>query len=234
MTIRSAISRLSSAKPFMLLAFPLLSSCSTYEQQTYTGPPLTVKWPVENFRVGGYPTRQVGNPTIKNDGTGPAVCFSGSDDALVASINPLDMQTAFTIEALIKPAKDGAPVQNFLHLQDSEGNKILLQLMMGVGDKFKVHSFLQVAEIKQDMENELSRYPAEQWYWVAFTYNGVGARLAVNGREEVSTPVTIEPMKSGELGIGFNLGENSYFKGCVRELRFANQALPLDQLARVP
>jgi hypothetical protein len=41
-------------------------------------------------------------------------------------------------------------------------------------------------------------------------------------------------MKSGQLGIGFKLSEENYFRGCVRELRFANAALPPEKLAKTP
>lgn len=234
MKTRSALSRAFCGKSLALLAIAHLASCATSQSEVKAVPPLTVEWPLDNFRVGGYPTRMAGVPVIKDVGRGPSVCFSGADDGLIAAINPLDMQTSFTIEALIKPLPGGGPVQQFLHVEDSEGNKIILQLNMGAGDLFKVHTFAQIFETKLDLENELSRHKADQWYWVALTSDGDGVKLYLNGLEEARARLALDPMKSGQLGLGFKISEENYFKGCIRELRFANAALPPEKLAKAP
>src|SRR5688572_11628759 len=93
----------------------LASGCASSQPTVKEPPPLTVQWPVTGLsKVGGYRARPLGTPVVKDDGKGPAVCFSGADDGLDVAINPLDLQTGFTIEVLFKPEAGGNPTQQFL------------------------------------------------------------------------------------------------------------------------
>ena len=85
-----------------------------------------VAWPVDNTReIGGYEVETVGKPKVADEGQGSSLCFGG-EDAVVLPVNPLDMQYDFTIQALIKPIPGGGEVQQFLHLQDGEDSRVLL------------------------------------------------------------------------------------------------------------
>jgi hypothetical protein len=110
-----------------------VAGCAGPQHEVKGPPALTVSWPVSSLsRVGGYRARQLGTPKVLDDGKGPAVCFSGEDDGLDVQVNPLDLQTGFTIEVLFKPEAGGSPRQQFLHLQDVQGGNILLELASGV------------------------------------------------------------------------------------------------------
>jgi hypothetical protein len=41
----------------------------------------------------------------------------------------------------------------------------------------------------------------------------------------------LEPMGRGEMSIGSRTTKERWFRGCVKELRFANTALPKSELA---
>jgi hypothetical protein len=194
--------------------------------------PLTVAWPVSGLgKVGGYHARALGTPKIKDDGQGPAVCFSGADDGLDVAINPLDLQTGFTIEVLFKPEAGGNPTQQFLHVQDSQGGSILLELGAGPNGEFRLHSFAKVGEEGRDLDNP-TIHPAGAWYWASLTYSEEVLRLYLNGEEQATTPIALRPMTSGQMGIGYKLSEENWFRGCIKEVRFANAALPPGRLAR--
>lgn len=209
--------------------------CASTQSHANAAETLTVAWPVTNLsRVADYHVRQIGTPAVENDGTGPAVCFSGDEDGIAIPINPLDQQVGFTIQVLFKALPGGSPKQQFLHLQDADGSKVLLEIELGADATFRLHSFVGVLEAKQDLENAAIRHATGEWHWAQLTYNGETVRLYLDGKEEAAGPLTLEPMKSGETALGFRLSEENWFKGCVRELRFANDALPPHKLAQKP
>jgi hypothetical protein len=219
--------------PFSFVALVALASgCASSQAVVKEPPPLTVQWPVNGLgKVGGYRARSLGTPKIKDDGKGPAVCFSGADDGLDVAINPLDLQTGFTIEVLFKPEAGGSTTQQFLHVQDSQGGSILLELGAGPDGEFRLHSFAKVGEEGRDLDNP-TIHPAGSWYWAALTYSEEVMRLYLNGEEQATTPIALRPMTSGQMGIGYKLSEENWFRGCIREVRFANAALPPEKLAR--
>src|SRR5688500_17705933 len=95
----------------------LLFGCASSQPHVNSAQTLTVAWPVNSLsRVSDYKVRQVGTPSLENDGTGPAVCFSGDEDGIAIPINPLDSQVGFTIQVLFKPLAGGSPQQQFLHV----------------------------------------------------------------------------------------------------------------------
>jgi len=211
----------------------LAAGCGSSQPHAKEPPALTVAWPVNGLsRIGGYRVQQMGTPTVQDDGKGPAVCFSGSDDGLDVHINPLDLQTGFTIEVLFKPQEGGNPRQQFLHLQDEAGGNILLELQVGASGQFRLHSFAKVGDEGKDLEDPSALYPAGVWYWAALTYSEESMRLYLNGVEQAAGSLAMKPMGKGEMGIGYKLSEENYFRGCVREVRFANQALSPERLAR--
>jgi hypothetical protein len=209
-----------------------LSCAGTQSQVQNQQPVLTVAWPVDNLsKIGGYRVRVVGTPDVKNEAPGKAVCFSGTDDGLAVPINPLDMQLGFTIQLLVKPSAGGGVVQQLLHLQDGESGRVIIESRAIAGGKWRLHSFVKFGEQQQDLETDFAAHPMDQWYWVALTYSDDGmVRQYVNGEEEAAASLPLEPMKAGEMGIGFKLSEENYFRGCVRELRFANAGLPVTRL----
>jgi hypothetical protein len=210
----------------------LAAGCASSQATVKEPPPLTVQWPVSGLgKVGGYRARSLGTPLVKDDGAGPAVCFSGADDGLDVAINPLDLQTGFTIEVLFKPEAGGNPTQQFLHLQDVSGGSILLELGAGPRGEFRIQSFAKVGEEGRNLDNA-TIHPAGTWYWAALTYSDEVLRLYLNGQEQASTPIALRPMTTGQMGIGYKLSEENWFRGCIREVRFANAALPSEKLAR--
>jgi len=132
---------------------------------------------------------------------------------------------------LFKPELGGAPRQQILHLADAEGGNVLLDLAVGARGDFRLHSFAKVGDEKRDIDGPRVPPKAHAWYWAALTYSDETARLFLNGREQAVAHFALSPMTHGEMGLGYKLSEENWFRGCVREVRFANAALPAQELA---
>ena len=207
-------------------------SCAGAQTREGTDRVHAVAWPVDNTReIGGYPVETVGEPKVTDEEPGKALCFGG-EDAVVLPINPLDMQYDFTIQALIKPTPGGGEVQQFLHLQDGEDSRVLLELRND-DENWRLHTFVRSGKEQMDVETEVDTHDVDEWYWVALTYDQESSTLRhyVNGYEEGHANFARAPMKRGEMAIGTRLSREHFFKGCVREVRFATAALSAEELA---
>jgi hypothetical protein len=55
--------------------------------------------------------------------------------------------------------------------------------------------------------------------------DGRTMRHFVNGREELSVPIEYQPQTSGRTSIGVRQNKVHWFKGAIRQMRFAPRAL---------
>jgi hypothetical protein len=207
-------------------------SCAGTQKREGADQVHAVAWPVDNTReIGGYPVETVGKPKVAGGDQGKSLCFGG-EDAVVLPINPLDMQYDFTIQALIKPIPGGGEVQQFLHLQDGDDSRVLLEIRNN-DENWRLHTFVRSGKEQMDVETEVETHDVDKWYWVALTYDQESSTLRhyVNGYEEGRATFARTPMKRGEMAIGTRLSREHFFKGCVREVRFATAALSGEELA---
>lgn len=207
-------------------------SCASTQKREGADKVYAVAWPVDNTReIGGYRVETVGKPKVENEGQGSSLCFGG-EDAVVLPVNPLDMQYDFTIQALIKPIPGGGEVQQFLHLEDGDDSRVLLELRNN-DENWRLHTFVRSGKEQMDVETEVDTHDVDKWYWVALTYDQESNTLRhyVNGYEEGHATFARAPMKRGEMAIGTRLSREHFFKGCVREVRFATAALSPEELA---
>lgn len=208
-----------------------LAGCGgTQSEAKHAGPIHAVVWPLDNLHeVGGYALKRVGNPKLLTESPG-GVCLGGSEDGLLFPVNPLDAQYEFTVQALVRPGAGGEVKQQFLHLQDEDGeNRVLLETRT-TGSKWQLHSFVKSGEAQADIDAS-SSHATDEWYWVALTHAEGTFRLYVNGLQEGAGSVAVTPMKRGEMAVGFRLSRENWFQGCVSELRFATAALSSTELA---
>jgi hypothetical protein len=190
---------------------------------------LAVSWPIDNTQnIGGYQLESLGNPA---PAPGLGLCFDGGKDGLIFPVNPLDAQDAFTIQVLLKPDRAGAGKQQFLHLQDAADNRVLMEIRLA-DESWYLHSFVQSGDQKQELSDDELQHSADQWHWVALTYADGEVRHYVAAREQGRANPTLPPMRRGEMSLGTRLTRENWFKGCIRELRFATAALAATELAR--
>ena len=75
-------------------------------------------------------------------------------------------------------------------------------------------------------------YPIGPWYWVAQSYDGKTYRSFVNGELQGEAEIAFAPQGPGRSSIGARMNKVDYFKGAIREARFAPRALAPEALQK--
>lgn len=189
-------------------------------------PPAAITWSINALdKIGGQALTTIGNPQVINTANGKAVLFDGVDDGLVVNTNPLAGATAFTLEAVFRPDSGGTTEQRWFHLQESANdNRVLLEIRL-TGDQWFLDSFIKSGDEKRTLYSENFKHKTGEWYHVALVYDGITMRHFVDGKEELSGPLTIQPLGSGATSIGVRMNRVFWFKGAVRKARFTPRAL---------
>ncbi len=197
------------------------------------GPAATAVWEFDNPRIGGHPTRVVGNPKFKKTGSGTIVEFGGTTDALVVETHPLAGAHEFTVEAVFRPDPAGTEEQRFLHLDTDESNRMLLEMRVLGSDMWFLDTFVLTNGTGCTLYAEEHRHPLGVWYHVALVVDGSEMRHYVNGKQEMSAPLKYVPVEQGKTSIGCRMNRVSWFKGAIRSLRFSQRALTPEEMTVV-
>jgi hypothetical protein len=188
-------------------------------------PPSTEAWTFDRLdRIGGHPTKVLGDPRVIDTPIGKAIEFDGIDDALFVDVHPLAGARTFTWEAIFRP--DGGTVeQRWFHLQeDGSENRMLFEIRVA-GDRWFLDSYNQSATGSATLMNKSSLHPLGAWYHVAAVYDGRIFRNYVNGVQDGSAEVELSPQGPGRTAIGVRINLVYYFKGAVHSARFSRRAL---------
>lgn len=219
--------------PFAQLAYSFfaaicVASCGT----TGTQQPEPIVWKLENAsRIGDHVTTVFGSSRLEREGSASALCFDGRSDALFLDTNPIAGWPQFTIEALIKPDATGPEEQRFLHIQDERDSRLLLETRLTEQGEWALDTFLLASpEIRLALLDRDKLHPAGQWHWVALSFDGETMSHYVNGKKELEGRIAFRPMTSGRTSIGVRQNKVSWYKGCIREVRFTPRALAADAL----
>lgn len=185
-----------------------------------------ITWKLDSLdKVGGQTAVRIGHPQIINTSNGEAVLFNGMDDGLVVAQNPVAGAAAFTVEAVFRPDTGGAFEQRWFHIQDeSNDNRVLLEIRL-TGEQWSLDTFIKSGENKLTLYSENFKHAAGQWYHVALVFDGATMRHFVDGKEELSGPLAIQPLGGGSTSIGVRMNRVSWFKGAVIKARFTTRAL---------
>jgi len=185
-----------------------------------------VRWKINTLdKIGGQPAARIGNPQVIDTSDGKAVLFDGVDDGLIVNINPIAGAAAFTVEAVFRPDTGGTTEQRWFHIQEeANDNRVLLEIRL-TGDQWFLDTFIKSGENKLTLYSENFKHKAGEWYHVALVYDGTTMRHFVDGKEELSGPLTILPLRGGRTSIGVRMNRVFWFKGAVRQARFTPRAL---------
>lgn len=202
--------------------------------RTQTRPAEPVVWKVDNLKViaPGHPVEVIGSPQIVKDSTASAIRFNGAADGLMIPANPVEGLREFTVEMLIKPDMGGPLEQRFLHFQDDQETRGLMELRM-YENGWAFDAFLRSATGQRALFDQKLLHPAGQWTWVAMTFRDGTLSSFINGKKELEGPVPFPAMGPGRTSIGVRQNRVSWFKGEIREVRFHPTALPAEKLQRV-
>jgi hypothetical protein len=226
-------------KPFGTFAGCIvLTACiACSDAQVAAGTPAAAEpivWKLESIsRIGDHATTVLGSPRVAREGKQAAICFDGKSDAILLSTNPIEGWAQFTIEALIKPDAVGPEEQRFLHIQDERERRLLLETRLTPRGEWALDTFLLASpEARLALLDRTLLHPAEQWQWVALAFDSETMRHYVNGEKELEGKVAFQPMTSGRMSLGVRLNKVSWYKGCIREVRFTPAALQEQSLQK--
>jgi Concanavalin A-like lectin/glucanases superfamily len=206
----------------------MLTAATGYGQQTakMQSRSGSVTWTIDNLKkIGGQPVTVIGNPQVIKVAGGKAVVFDGVDDGLLVKTNPVAGAQAFTVEAVFRPDAGGAAEQRWFHVQEeTSDDRILLETRL-VGKEWFLDTFIKSGANSRPLFAENFKHPLGEWYHVALVYDGTTMRHYVDGKEELSGALTIEPLSAGSTSMGVRMNRVFWFKGAIRKARFTGRAL---------
>jgi hypothetical protein len=195
--------------------------------------PATLIWPLSTAsEVGGLTTEVLGKPLATEGG----LHFDGKGDAVVVPTLPVAGASAFTIEVLFRADRGGPAAQRFVHLQDGDGRRSLIELRLDDRGNWWLDSFLSAGPRDRGLAliDPKRIHPADTWHWVALRYDGKTLSHHVNGVQELAGDHAFPGFGPGRLSLGARLTRVHWFQGTLRELRFTPAALPQEKLQRLP
>jgi hypothetical protein len=219
-------------KAFVVLLPLLLAGCA-YGGGASAENPKAAVWQIDNLsKIGGHPVEVLGAPTRLVRGR-QALCFDGKADAVFVDVNPLEGWQQFTIEVLFKPDGDGPAEQRFLHIQDAQERRLLIETRVTAQRTWALDTFLRATDAdKLTLLDRARAQPTDAWYWAALVYDGRTMAHYVNGEKQLEGPVAFPAMGAGRVSLGVRQNRVHWFKGCIAQVRFSPQALAPASLRR--
>lgn len=188
--------------------------------------PDTVFWRVDNLsQIDGHTVQILGNPTVIQTGIGDVVEFNGIDDGLILSDNPVAGATAFTIEIIFKAYTGGGVEQRFLHFQQDNDNRILIELRNNNDENWSLDTFIKSGSSSFALLDYSYVHPLDEWTHAALIYKDGKMEHYVNGEKELEGNVNFVPVTSGQTSLGVRLNQVSWFKGAIHSVRVTHEAL---------
>jgi len=202
----------------------LIVALTGYGQQNAPGKSVT--WKIDNLKkIGGNAVSVIGNPRVIDAPGGKATMFDGVGDGLVVNANPIAGAQAFTLEAVFRPEANGSKEQRWFHIQqENSENRVLLETRL-IGDQWFLDTYIRSGENNRTLYAENFKHPVGVWYHVALVFDGREMRHYVDGKVEMSGPLSISPLEQGQTSIGVRMNRVYWFKGAIRKARFTEKAL---------
>jgi hypothetical protein len=160
---------------------------------------------------------------------GSALSFNGTNSIVnVADSNSLDLTSAMTIEAWVKPTVAGGNAWRTVALKEN-GNNYAYALYGNTGTAVPSGNAVS-GGVDHDLRGT-SAVPANVWTHLAVTYDGTVLALYLNGTQ-VSSQIAsgLIVTSTGALRIGGNNIWTEWFNGLIDELRIYNRALTAAQI----
>jgi hypothetical protein len=179
-------------------------------------------------RIGGQVVKVEGAPRVENG----AVVFDGVRDALFFDVHPLAGAEQWTWQVVFRPDVGGGAEQRFFHLQeDGSATRMLFEIRTAAGEWW-LDSYAHYGEQGKALIDPGKRHPLGRWYAVAATYDGRVFRNYVDGVMEGEAEIALKPQGKGRTSVGTRINRVDYFRGAVREARFAPRVLRSEELVR--
>jgi hypothetical protein len=190
----------------------------------------TIKWKIDNIdEISGHKTTVLGNPKILTIPGSKAIEFNGENDALILNTNPLAGASEFTIEVIFYPHSDGLEEQRFLHFQEIDSRRILIELRLTDSGKWFLDTYIKSDQSDCTLYASDFHHPTNTWYHAALVLKDNEMNHYVNGKKEMTGKIDFIPMAKGRTSIGCRLNKVCWFKGVIRQVKISNIALSPDQ-----
>ena len=188
----------------------------------------SVIWRLDNLeRIGGYPVKIEGEPTVIDTLHGKAIEFDGVDDAIFLDVHPLDGMSSFTVEVIFNPYADGAAEQRFFHMQESASDsRVMFETRLVAGARWFLETFIKSGEQRVVLYAEDHTHEVGTWQHAAIVVDGATMKHFVNGELELSEALSFAPQGRGRTSLGVRINKVHWFDGAIRTARFTPRALP--------
>ena len=197
----------------------------------------TVVWRIDDpKRVGRHQPTVLGAPKVVVDAGNKVLRFNGTSDGLIIANNPIEARTAFTIEVRFKPHADGPAAQRFVHVEDANENRALIETRVTPDKQWYLDTFLYSRPTDKGVTlvDKTKLHPCDRWYWAALVYDGKTMSHFVDGVREQEGAIDFGPMVAGRTSVGVRLNQVFWFKGEIAEIRFHPRAVAVTELQRTP
>ena len=169
-----------------------------------------------------------GDPKITDSPYGKAVWFDGANDGFFLPDNPLKGLTSFTVETIIKPDADGPFEQRYLHIGESDSDRLLVETRTNA-NQWYLDTFILSGESKNALIDTGLVHPCNAWYHVVLTLDETGQMTNyINGKKEITGHVDFKPLNSGEMSIGARRNKVSWYMGAIYKIRISPGVLKPD------
>lgn len=186
----------------------------------------SIIWRLDNLvNIGGSRPTLLGEPVVIDTPSGKAIQFNGQNDALVFDQNPLAGASAFTLEVVFRPDAGGEPEQRFVHLQEVDDHRVLVETRLTADGQWFLDTFLKSGESERTLFAKEYQHPVGEWFHAALVYEKGHMRHFVNGAKELEGAVDFKPMEGGQTSVGVRLNRVYWFKGAVQALAITPKAL---------
>ncbi|WP_439129244.1 LamG-like jellyroll fold domain-containing protein [Polaribacter sp.] len=183
-------------------------------------------WLLDNLtEIGGHDVNIIGSPKIIETSIGTAVEFNGINDGLIINNSPLAEALEFTVEILFKPYSNGGVEQRFLHIQQDNDNRILIELRNNNNENWSLDTFIKSGNSNKTLLDYSFVHNLNTWHHAALVYKEGKMQHFVDGQKELEGTIDYKVVNSGQTSLGVRLNKVSWFKGAIHSLKVTHKAL---------
>ena len=214
-------------KSMLMFFFTMLTVCLINAQGEE---PEVIEWELNRLdTIGGFPVTLIGNPILIETGDGDAIEFDGAGDGLLVASNPLAGASEFTIEVIFKPYPGGLEEQRFVHMEQDDNNRALIELRSKPDEDWFLDTFIKSGTSSKALFAEGYPHASNEWSHACLVYKDNVMTHYVDGIEEMSGEVFFQEVSSGSTSLGVRQNLVSWYKGAIKTLRVTHKALSPDE-----
>lgn len=185
-----------------------------------------ILWELNNLEsIGGNAVTLKGDPKLVDFGNFSAVEFDGVNDGLFINSNPLTGFNSFTVEIIFKPYAGGLEEQRFLHIQQDNDNRMLIELRSTSTDEWFLDTFIKTKGTGVALYAESHMHLNTQWHHAALIYDNGTMSHFVDGELELSDAIDYSAVNSGITSFGVRQNLVSWYRGAIRLMKASPEAL---------